>query len=190
MAEPTHRSEPNKDEGNMTTKWITTLTALSAAALLAGCGEGTDTTTTDTNAAASATGVLPRVSETAAANLSESAKAAGAEVAKVADSAKAELKTAASAVGEALSDAGGVAQEKLDDLTAQVKQLIKDGKGSEAAQKLQSAMANLKLTPEQKQKLEELVKQAQSALAKGVETASSAAENLLKAKATATPKTE
>jgi hypothetical protein len=173
----------------MTTKWIITLTAISAAALLAGCGEASDTTTTDTNAAASATGVLPRA-ETAAADLSESARAAGTEVAKVADTAKAELKTAATAVGEALSDAGAVAQEKFEDLTAQVKQLIEDGKGTEAAQKLQAAMANLKLSPEQKQKLQDLAQEAQSAIARGVETASKAAGELFNSGARATRSSE
>lgn len=86
----------------------------------------------------------------------EAAKAVSQEAAKATDATKEKLQEAANAVKAAVADAGPAAQETLNNLVAEVKKLIADGKGTEAAQKVQSALAGLKLSPEQQKIVDDL----------------------------------
>ena len=111
------------------------------------------------------------------------ANKAGAEVGKALEAAKEEASGAAKAVQQAASEAGSAVQEKLSALAAEVKKLIAEGKGSEAMQKLQGAIANLKLTPEQQKMIDDLKAQISQAVSKeGVDAAKKAVTDALKPK--------
>ena len=165
----------------MKTPILTTLAALGLSALLTGCG--------DSSSSSSSTAVTPppappaapaKPVEAATKAATEAAKTVSQETAKVADATKEKVAEAAKAVQAAVAEAGPAAQEKFTALVADVKKLIADGKGTEAVQKVQAALANLKLTPEQQKIIDDLKQQAQEALSKkGVEAATKAVGDLL-----------
>jgi hypothetical protein len=121
--------------------------------------------------------------EAAAKQAAETTKAASQEVARAVEAAKPQLEEAAKVVQAAVADASAAAQAKFAEAVAEVKKLIAEGKGSEALQKVTTALSGLKLTPEQQKTLDELKAQAQAALSsKGVEDAKKAVGDLLKPK--------
>lgn len=74
-------------------------------------------------------------------------------------------------------------QQKLTELAADVKQLVAEGKTTEAMQKVESTLAGLKLTPEQQKVIDGFKQQVQDALAKKTaDSATKAATDLLKPK--------
>jgi len=160
---------------------ITTLVMLGAGLLWTGCGDSAS----DSGSAEGGGTVEPMRAavESAAKSAADATKAAGDEVTKAYEAAKPQLEEAAKAVRAAAADAGAAAQAAFTDAVSEVRKLIQDGKGSEAMQKLNAALANLKLTPEQKEKIEELKRKAQEVFsAKGVESAKQAASDLFKPK--------
>jgi hypothetical protein len=121
--------------------------------------------------------------ESAAKAAVETTKSASQEVVKAVEAAKPQLQEAAKAVQDAAADVGAAAQAKFNEVVAEVKKLISEGKGSDALAKVNSLFSNLKLTPEQQKTLEDLKKQAQEALSKsGVDSAAKAVGDLLKPK--------
>ncbi len=151
------------------------LATITAAAVLSGCGESSSSSGSASSP--------PPPPPAPAATVAEAAKKVGAEVTQAVEAAKPQVQEAAKAVQQAVSDAGAAAQQKFNDLVAEVKKLIADGKGTEAAQKLQSAFAGLSLSPEQQKMIDDLKKQAQDALSKkGIDSATKAAGDLLKPK--------
>lgn len=102
---------------------------------------------------------------------------------KPAEPPKTVVQEAAKVATQLATDAGNAAQKQFLDLVTEVKQLVADGKSSEALAKLQTALANLKLTPEQQTLVDSIKKQAQEAISqKGVEAASKALGDLFKPK--------
>jgi Spy/CpxP family protein refolding chaperone len=91
-----------------------------------------------------------------------------------------EVKGAAQAVSEAVTEAGAAAQEAFSSLAADVKRLLDEGKAAEAAQRIQNAISQLKLTPEQRQRVEELMAQAQDLIKKKGAEAANAVSGFLK----------
>lgn len=164
----------------MTRTLITGAAILGAAIMLTGCGDtGDQTSPPATNAAVDS---VSRSVQAAAQDLRDTARTASTEAGKVADSAAGELKEAGKAVGQAVEDATAAAREKIDTLTSEVNRLIADGKGSEALQKLQASLSDLKLTPEQKQKIDELMAKAKDTLKDGAAAATQAIGGLVKPK--------
>ncbi len=171
----------------MTRTPIALAVCLTAIALLTGCGESPDMSTPPaTNAPTGATNAginVDKVSQTMAAvsdTIREKAQNASDATARSTEAAAAHLKDAGATVEKVVSDTTAAAREKFDALTAEVDHLIDSGKGSEAVHRLQAAAADLKLTPEQKQKVDDLFARAKDAMKKGVETASQAVGDLLK----------
>ncbi len=167
-----------------TVRQLLPLFGAAALALFAtGCGEAPESTS---NTSGSGSDTLKNVS-TEVGKAVEAAKTeankAGAEVGKAVEAAKEGASGAAKAVQQVASEAGAAAQEKLTALAAEVKKLIAEGKGSEAMQKLQAAIANLKLTPEQQKMIDDLKAQISQALSKdGVDSAKKAVTDALKPK--------
>lgn len=143
------------------------LALLAGAALLAGCG---DSSSSDS---------------------SSPAGSASAAISEATDAAKKTASEAAATVEKAATDATAAAKKTTDSAVAAVnaqyqsaveaiKKLIADGKGTEAMAKLKDLTANLKLTPEQQKMVDDLMAQAQKALAGGTDAAKKAADSLLK----------
>jgi hypothetical protein len=136
-----------------------------------------------TSSSGSASDTLQKAAETTAKSVTDATQAAGTEAAKVADATKAGLQDTAKAVQKAVADAGPAAQQAFNDLVTEVKKLIADGKGTEAVQRIQSALSSLKLTPEQQKLIEDLKAQARAVLSKsGVSGASKTAGDVLQPK--------
>lgn len=111
-----------------------------------------------------------------------------AEAPKAVEAPKTVVEEAAKVVQQVAADAGAAAQKQFNDLVADVKKLVAEGKGPEALAKLQSAVSGLKLTGDQQGTLDALKKQIQEAVSqKGVEAATKAVGDLFKPKAPAAP---
>lgn len=143
------------------------LALLAGAALLAGCGDSSSSDSS--NPAGSASAAISEATEAAKKTASDATAAASAAAADVADAAKKTTDSAVAAVNAQYQSA-----------VEAVKKLIADGKGAEALAKLKDLTANLKLTPEQQKMVDDLMAQAQKALAGGTDAAKKAAEGLLK----------
>ena len=151
----------------MKTRLMGMLMALGTALVLSGCGEGSTTSTSSGGGGAAPAKTDP-------------AKAIAAEAAKAVDAAKAAVPDVTKAVQSAAKSAGDATTQAVNGLLAEVQKLVADGKGSEAVQKIQSALSGLKLTPEQQKIVDDLKKQAQEALSKkGVDAATKAVGDLL-----------
>ena len=121
--------------------------------------------------------------EAAAKTAAETTKAASQEVSKAMEAAKPHLQEAAKVVKAAVNDASVAAQAQFTNVVADVKKLIAEGKGSEAMQKVKTAIGDFKLTPEQQKSIDDLLQQAKAALSKeNVESAKKAVGDLLKPK--------
>ncbi len=155
------------------------LALTSALSLLTGCSESSNS-----GAAGGSTPPAPQAPPAPpVAAVAETAKKVGAEAVQAVEAAKPQVQEAAKVVQQAVTDAGAAAQQKFNDLVAQVKKLIAEGKGTEAVQALTSATSALKLSPEQQKTLDDLKAQAQAALSKkGAEAATKAVGDLLKPK--------
>jgi hypothetical protein len=162
----------------------TALVMVGASLIWTGCGDTSSTSGSAGNGGtSSATSEPMKAVEAAAKTAAETTKAASQEVARAVEAAKPQLEEAAKVVQAAVADASAAAQAKFAEAVAEVKKLIAEGKGSEAVQKMTSALAGLKLTPEQQKTLDELKAQAQAALSsKGIEDAKKAVGDLLKPK--------
>lgn len=176
----------------MKTRFISLFAGASALVLLSGCGDSQESTgaatgggsgaaapakTTETSSAVSSAvnGTVTAVTETA--------KTTGDEAARIAEKAKKEMQEAAAAAESTMKDAGAAAQETVDKLVAQVKSLIEEGKGAEALDQIKSAVGNLKLSPEQQAKVDDLLKKAQEMLSQdGMKKAADAVGGLLQPK--------
>ncbi|MFN0067911.1 MAG: hypothetical protein ACKVYV_09775 [Limisphaerales bacterium] len=148
-------------------KHTTLLAGLTGAVLLAGCGDSTNTSGTGTSGGVSAT--ISEATEAAKKTASDSAAA----VEKTASDASAAAK-------KATDDAMAAVNTQYQSAIESVKKLIAEGKGTEAMSKLKDLTSNLKLTPEQKKMVDDLMAQAQKALAGGADAAKKTVDNLLK----------
>jgi hypothetical protein len=172
-------------------RWLGLAIALGTAGLLTGCGEGSNPAPT-----ASTPPPPPPAAAAPVAPAAPAKPAVEAPKPVVAEAPKTVVEEAAKVVQQVAADAGAAAQKQFNDLVAEVKQLVAEGKGPEAWAKLQSAVSGLKLTGDQQGTLDALKKQVQeSASQKGVEAATKAVGDFFKPKpapaapaAPATPK--
>lgn len=161
-------------------RWLALGLALGAAGFLTGCGEG--------SSSAPVASTPPPPPPAVAAPAAPAKPAVEVPKPVVAEAPKTVVEEAAKVVQQVAADAGAAAQKQFNDLVAEVKKLVADGKGPEALAKLQSAVSGLKLTGDQQGTLDALKKQVQEAMSqKGVEAATKAVGDLFKPKAPAAP---
>lgn len=154
----------------MKTFLMATVTALGLAVLSTGCSDSTESddaaAPSGTSSAGGPAGSVAPAVESINGSVSEAARTAAEGASKVADQAKAGIQDAAQRVEQAVGEAGAAAQAKFNEWMGEVRKLVDEGKGTEALQKLQSAMGNWQLTPEQQKMIDDLKKRAQEALQK------------------------
>jgi UDP-N-acetyl-D-mannosaminuronic acid transferase (WecB/TagA/CpsF family) len=140
-----------------------------AAGLLTGCGESTSSSDGSSTQGSAAGGALDAA-----------AKSAGDAVTDAAQAAQNAATDAAAAVKDAAKDAAAATTSQFQSLYDQAKQLVADGKGSEAVAKLTELTQKLKLTPEQQQMVSDLIAQAQKSLGGAADAAKKSLDGLLK----------
>lgn len=165
----------------MKTTWLVTLAGSALVLGLSGCSDpnapSEETTPGTTNAAAVST------SAQVAGALTATVERVGTEVTQAVEAAKPQVEEVASAVQKAATETGAAMQAQFNTVVEEVKKLIADGKGTEALQKITSALGSFKLTPEQQKVIDDLKQKAQAAFSKeGVDAAAKAVGNLLQPK--------
>lgn len=148
-------------------KFPTTAALLAGSLLLAGCGDSS-TESSGSNAGGGLSATVTEATEAAKKTASDAGAAASQTASEVAAAAK---KTA--------DDAMAAVNAQYQSLVEQAKKLIADGKGSEALASLRQ-LGSLKLTPEQKKVVDDLMAQAQKTLAGGTDAAKKTLDGLLK----------
>ncbi|MBL9136032.1 MAG: hypothetical protein JNK85_09200 [Verrucomicrobiales bacterium] len=164
----------------MSTQWKAWLMALGISAFATGCGESPDTAGTSP-----ATPPPPAAPSQPASTtpVAEAPKAVAADVPKAAEQVKTATQETVAQVKDAAAAAASAAESTFNDLVAQVKKLIADGKGSEAVQVLTTGLSGLKLTDSQQKVIDDLKVKAQELISKkGLDAAKGAVGNLLKPK--------
>jgi hypothetical protein len=166
---------------HMKTNWFMTLVGSALVLGLSGCSDPNapaDDATPGTNAAAPASPSAPITGA-----LTATVERVGTEVTQAVEAAKPQVQEAAAAVQKAATETGAAMQAQFNAVVEDVKKLIAEGKGTEAMQKITSALGSFKLTPEQQKVIDDLKQKAQAAFSKeGVDAATKAVGNLLQPK--------
>jgi len=172
----------------MKNKMLLGCLALGAALWLTGCGDSGDQAsppapTPPKEAKPAPAPEAPKPPAEAPKPAAEAPKPVVKETEKAVEAVKTQAAEAAKVVQTVATDAAAAAQKKFNDLVAEVKTLLAEGKGTEALQKLQGSISGMKLSTDQQSIVDTLKKQVQDSMAKkGAEAATKAVGDLFKPK--------